>query len=219
MRLKRVVSQPQWEQELAYLFCRPEDPSFPRAFPSSFFRRPPSPLSPPPSHPGSVLDSQPRTSLPATAADYPSPPFPLPDGDKLRIQAHPQGRTSVQDQPTRHCSLRRVGLSDSAHAQSRLVLRASSSPGECSRSLSCHGQPWSLRAAPNPSSRARPDIRPVRVFSCLPRSQLASGTQAPAWRWPTQTSRLHLDRRILSPLLVLRGWHPKLNAVDRSRPV
>lgn len=219
MRLKRVVSQPQWEQELAYLFCRPEDPSFPRAFPSSFFRRPPSPLSSPPSHPGSVLDSQPRTSLPVTAADHPSPPFPLPDGDKLRIQAHPQGRTSVQDQPTRHCSLRRVGLSDSAHAQSRLVLRASSSPGECSRSLSCHGQPWSLRAAPDPSSRARPDIRPVRVFSCRPRSQLASGTQAPAWRWPTQTSRLHLDRRILSPLLVLRGWHPKLNAVDRSRPV
>lgn len=73
MRLKRVVSQPQWEQELAYLFCRPEDASFPRAFPSSFFRRPPSPLSSPPSHPGSVLDSQPRTSLPGTAADHPSP--------------------------------------------------------------------------------------------------------------------------------------------------
>lgn len=47
MRLKRVVSQPQWEQEFAYLFCRPEDPSFPRAFPSSFFRRrPPSPSPP-----------------------------------------------------------------------------------------------------------------------------------------------------------------------------
>lgn len=216
MRLKRGVSQPQWEQEFAYLFCRPEDPSFPRAFPSSFFRRrPPSP-SPPPEAPGLRI-GLPTKDIPAeNCRGPPFTPFPLPDGDKLRIQAHPQGRTSVQDQPTRHCSsLRRAGLSDSAHGQSRLVRGASSPPGECSRSLSCHGQPWSLRAAPDPSSRARPDIRPVRVSSCRP---LASDTQAPVWQWPTQTSRLHLDRRILSPLLVLPGRHPKLNAVNRSRP-
>lgn len=213
MRLKRVVSQPQWEQEFAYLFCRPEDPSFPRAFPSSFFRQRPPPPSPPPEPPGLRIGLPTKDILAENCRGPPFTPFPLPDGEQTSDPSPTNPKDGHRCRISQPVIVRRCDalVCRTVHiAQSRLVLRASSPPCECSRSLSCHGQPWSLRAAPDPSSRARPDVRPVKVSSCRPPSQLASGTQAPVWQWPTQTSRLHLDRRILSPLLVLPGRHPQV---------